>query len=135
VTVVDASVFVSGMLIGEERHSASRQWLEQQTQRGEEIVIPAHALAEIAGALSRRESPRAARLALDQLLGLPGLTVVEIDHDVASLSAELAASLRLRGADAVYVAVAVLTRKKLITWDHEVRSRAAAAVDVGFPET
>jgi predicted nucleic acid-binding protein len=59
---------------------------------------------------------------------------VEIDEGLGRLAAELAASLRLRGADAVYVAVASVTGERLVTWDREVVSRAARAVDAGFPE-
>lgn len=134
-TVVDASVFVSGFVAAEAQHETSRRWLQRQTERRDHVRVPVLALAEIAGALSRRTGVAgAARLALDWVGALPGLTLVEIDEDLGRLAAELAASLRLRGADAVYVAIASVLGDRLVTWDTEVVLRAAPAVDVGFPE-
>ena len=45
----------------------------------------------------------------------------EISH-----AAVLAAEKRLRGADAVYAATAAATGSPLVTWDAELRARAAA---------
>jgi len=44
-----------------------------------------------------------------------------------------AANLRLRGADALYVAVAARLGVPLVTFDQELASRAALAVDVITP--
>jgi predicted nucleic acid-binding protein len=64
---------------------------------------------------------------------LPGLRLLPIDHLLAQAAAALAGRLRLRGADAVYVATAASLRLPLITWDVEQRDRAAAVVDVRTP--
>ena len=49
------------------------------------------------------------------------------------MAAEVAADLRLRGADAVYVAAARLLRVPLVTWDREQQQRAGAVVVVQMP--
>ena len=62
------------------------------------------------------------------------LRVLPLGHDLARLSANLAAQFRLRGADSVYVALARSLNMPLVTWDREQRARAPAAVTVRTPE-
>jgi predicted nucleic acid-binding protein len=64
---------------------------------------------------------------------LPWLRAVEIDESLGLFAAQVAADYRLRGADALYVAVAVRLRMPLVTLDNEQASRAAAAVEVIRP--
>jgi predicted nucleic acid-binding protein len=56
-----------------------------------------------------------------------------VDESLAREAAELAARLRLRGADAVYVAVARKLDLPLVTWDAEQRERGGAAIVVRTP--
>ena len=63
----------------------------------------------------------------------PGLSLIAVDIELAQLSAELAASLRLKGADAAYVAAAVMRNAVLITLDDELRTRAATVVSSSEP--
>ena len=53
--------------------------------------------------------------------------------ELADLSAQIAAELRLRGADAVYVAVAVQRGVPLITFDDQQRNRASQRVQTATP--
>jgi predicted nucleic acid-binding protein len=57
VTVVDASVWVSTFISADVHHATSLQWVMQQTSQDSELVIPALALPEIAGAITRRLAP------------------------------------------------------------------------------
>lgn len=135
-TVVDANVFITGLLTGEARHHASVRWLARQSELEAPILIPSLALAEVAGALARRlSSPLFAVRAVQRIIHLPGLTVVSLDHDIGMQAAELAAILKLRGADATYVAVARVARQPLATWDQEMMARAAPVVEIVRPET
>ncbi len=59
---------------------------------------------------------------------MPGLTVHGLDAVAALRAATLASDLRLRAADAVYVATALAAGSVLITLDHEVVDRAASVV-------
>ena len=53
---------------------------------------------------------------------------------VARAAATLAGQLRVRGADAVYLAVAAALRLPLVTWDAEQRERAGGFIEVLVPE-
>lgn len=62
-----------------------------------------------------------------------GLRVAPLDRVVLYEATALAAELRLRGADAIYVAVAVREGLPLITWDRQVLGRAGTVVSVLSP--
>jgi len=132
--VVDASVVVSHLVPHDVHHAASRAWLTRQVAEGGLVVAPVLLLPEIAGAVARRTGvPRLAERAVEAVLRLPGLRLVPIDDVLARAAAKLAGRLRLRGADAVYIAAAVSLRLPLVTWDVEQRERAARVVDVLAP--
>ena len=65
---------------------------------------------------------------------MPGLRLVPVDEVLARMAARLAGRLRVRGADAVYIAAAAALRLPLVTWDIEQRDRAARLVEVLVPE-
>lgn len=128
--VVDASVWVSRLVPEDEFHERVKAWLANQRERGMEFVSPSLLLAEVGGAISRRTgSPELAGKAIRQLENLPGLRLVEMDHTLSREAADLAAELGLRGADAIYVAVAARLSLPLVTLDADQRSRAAKRVD------
>jgi predicted nucleic acid-binding protein len=56
-----------------------------------------------------------------------------VDDVLAGTAARFATQLRLRGADAVYIAAAARLRLPLVTWDLEQRDRAARLVEVLIP--
>ena len=59
---------------------------------------------------------------------------VPLDASLAVESMRLAAKLRLRGADAVYVALAATCREPLITLDAEMLERARDVTETLTPE-
>jgi len=132
--VVDASVLVSGFLPHDVHHDASRAWLSRHVAQGGLVMAPTLLFAELAGAVARRSgSPRLGRRAVDAILELPALRLITLDEALARAAADLAARLRLRGGDAVYIAAAALLRVPLVSWDTEQRQRAARVVDVVSP--
>jgi predicted nucleic acid-binding protein len=132
--VVDASVVVSRLVSHDTHHEVSRDWLARHVAEGGLIVAPALFLPEVAGAVARRTGePRLALDALHAVQRLPGLRLVPIDEALALEAARLAARFRIRGADAVYVAVASDLRLPLVTWDGEQRDRAERVVQVLAP--
>jgi predicted nucleic acid-binding protein len=134
--IVDASVVVSYLVPHEARHEATRRWLAGHVAGGGLLIAPALLLPEVAGAIGRRTGrPRLARRAIDALLRLPSLRLLALDETLARAAATVAARLRVRGADAVYIAAAAELRLPLVTWDLEQRERAAGVVDVVVPET
>src|SRR3989304_10535713 len=108
---VDASVWVSGLTLRDVYHQISRGWLAAQHAYSNYLAIPVICLAEVSGAISRvtgytDEGERA----IDQILARPNIRILPVDHLLGLEAAHLAAQLRLRGADAVYVALARAVR-------------------------
>ncbi len=133
-SVVDASVWVSALVSSDVHHAASRAWLEREDEAAGVLVAPALLLPEVASAVSRAtRSPLLGRRAIRSLLAVPALRVVPLDGALAELAARLAADHGLRGADAVYVAVAKQLSLPLVTWDREQARRAARVVHAGAP--
>jgi predicted nucleic acid-binding protein len=130
-TVVDASVWVSALSVKEVHHEASRRWLAEQPLG---LTIPALAIAEIAGALARAAASRQeGKSAAGLVLMTPGLRIVSVDRAVGEAAAEIASQYRLRGADAIYVAVARLLAVPLATLDREMQERAAPIIEIIRP--
>jgi predicted nucleic acid-binding protein len=99
------------------------------------VIAPSVLLPEIAGAVARRTGvPRLAHRAVEAVLGLPARRLIAVDETLARTAARLAARLRLRGTDAIYVAAAATLRLPLMTWDVEQRERAARIIEVQRPE-
>lgn len=134
-TVVDASVFVAVYHPQDLYHQASLTWLQTHTIAGRPLVIPTLALAELAGAISRRtgDSQRG-DLAVQELRALPRLYVLNIDEALGLHAASIAANLRLRGADAVYVAVADIHGIGVVSWDTEILERGGRLVTTSRPD-
>jgi predicted nucleic acid-binding protein len=126
--VVDASVWVSYLIPADVNHSISRRWLSRLIAE-QPLAAPVLILAEVGGAISRRTGrPDLGEKVIGRLLSLPGLRLVSINHELGIRTARLAAELRLRGADAAYVAVAAALNIPLVSWDAEQLDRAAAVV-------
>ncbi len=129
--VVDASLWVSALLPLEVHHEESRRRLAQYSADDDPLTVPTVVLPEVAGAISRRTGiPALGRQAAEAIVRVPGLRLVSLDAEMASEAARLAADYRLRGADAVYVAVAAVLNLPLLTWDQEMANRAAGVVRV-----
>ncbi len=132
--IVDASVWVSRFVPSDVYHAQSRQWLEEHLANGRRVLAPTLLLVVVAGAIGRRTTdPTIARRVVGSLRALPGLTWVGLPGEVRDHAAALAIDLRLRGADAVYVAIADRLRVPLVTWDAEQLSRASARVFTLMP--
>ena len=132
--VVDASVWVSRFWTRDPHHTEARSWVFRIMSSGGQIFGPSILLPEVAGPLCRRTGEVEMGLyAVRQLVSLPGLYLLDVDDQMARLSGELAAQLRLKGADAIYVAAAMLRDVPLITLDTEQRERASRVVTASTP--
>lgn len=97
--------------------------------------MPNLVLAEVAATISRtRRDPIRGRLTAQALAAFEHVQLIPLDDALAQEAAELAADRALRGADAVYVAVARRHGCALVSLDREQRERAAAVVRVLTPE-
>ncbi|MGH2587327.1 MAG: type II toxin-antitoxin system VapC family toxin [Dehalococcoidia bacterium] len=135
-SVIDASVWVSRFVPQDKFHASSRRWLATHVAAGGLLVSPVLLLAEVAGAVSRRTGdPRLAQRVLETLVRVPALRIVPVDAGLGRAAADLAADLALRGADALYVAVAQALGLPFITWDEDQRERAGRVVAAFSPGT
>ncbi|MEX0267665.1 type II toxin-antitoxin system VapC family toxin [Leptolyngbyaceae cyanobacterium UHCC 1019] len=131
---IDASVWVNSFDQREPGHNISRELLTLMATQALPIVLPTLVLAEVAGAIGRtRGNPTQAQTFAIALSNLPTVTLVSLDHALAQQTLRLAADYGLRGADAVYAAVAAQTNCTLITLDNEQLTRLTAVVHTQTP--
>lgn len=132
---VDASVFVNAFNPHEAGHAESLAVLTTIQERGDPVIVPTLLLPEIASAVARAsdDSDGALQYA-NATAGLPHLTLVPLSPALARQAAALAAMHRLRGADALYVAVARRYGTTLVSRDEEQRSRGSAVVTCQTPK-
>jgi len=132
--VVDASVLVARVRRSEAHHEEARAVLVMLAARRYAVHVPAIALPEVAAAVSRGAGqPRWAGQAVVDLLDLPGLHITAVDDRLGRIAAQVAAQNRIRGCDAVYVALAQELGTTLITLDREQRERTPATVTALTP--
>ncbi len=131
---VDASVFLNAFNPYEVGHEESHRLLAWLQKQSVPIIVPTLLLPEVAAAVSRgREDEKLAREFVAALSRLPHLILVPLDTTLAQQAADVAAQYRLRGSDAVYVAVALRFGSTLITLDREQRERVAVALTARYP--
>ncbi len=132
--VIDASVWVAALLVNDAHHDASAALLRALVQRKQQAVTPVLALPEIAGAIARRTGDNELAKAAVAFLGKQAwLEFVEIDELLARISTDIAIQQRLRGVDAVYVALASQRDGMLITLDREMLERSPTPVTAYIP--
>jgi predicted nucleic acid-binding protein len=134
VPVIDASVYVALVNADEQDHESSWVWLEQAVAAEDGIVAPAILLAEVAAALSRGVGdPALAHRVLRQLASSEVIELIPVTLATAEQAAVIAADHRIRGCDAIYVALADQLDTCLITLDRQQLERGAALVTVQAP--
>lgn len=132
---IDASVLVSAFTPSEKAHLPCKTLLRQVQQSETAIILPTLVIVEIAAAIGRGQSkPDLGYAFALEVTHLPNLTLVPLDEALAREAADIAAHHRLRGSDAVYVAVARRFGTTLVTLDDEQQRRAAAVVAVQRPK-
>ena len=132
---IDASVFVNAFNPHEEGHEASLEILSVLQERDDPVIVPTLLVPEIAAAIARATDDGGGALQYaTATAALPHLTLVSLTEALAQQAADLAARHRLRGADAVYVAVARRYSTTIVSRDDEQRTRAAALVTCQTPE-
>jgi len=132
---IDASVFVNAFNPHEHGHAASLQLLTAIQERADPVVVPVLVIPEIAAAVARASDDSAGALEYaDATAALPHVTLVTLTPATARQAAELAATYRLRAADAIYLAVAHRYGTTLVSRDREQRARGSAVVTCRTPE-
>lgn len=132
--VVDASVLVADVRPSEPHHQEAHAFLVRLTAEEQTLLLPTIALAEVAAAVSRGTGrPELARRLVAVLRRMPHIRLIPVDEPLADLAAELAAQHRIRGCDAVYVALARQHNAVLVTLDREQRERTPPFITVRAP--
>ena len=127
--VIDASVWVAAFLAHDVHHRDAAILLRRLIEEGVTVATPLLALSEVAGAIARQTDD--AKLAEKITIFLHAqlwIQFVPLTDDLAIEAAAAAARQRLRGADAVYVALAVQRTLTLVTLDREMLERTKKIV-------
>ncbi|MDP2821472.1 MAG: type II toxin-antitoxin system VapC family toxin [Sulfuritalea sp.] len=133
--IVDASVWVARFLDADRHHGVAMACITALLERESRLVIPVLAWPEVAGAIARRTgAAEDGHDAIDIIRALRWIESIPMDQSLAHEAAKIAGSRRLRGADAVYVALAAILRMPLITLDAEMLERARGVAEVFTPE-
>lgn len=123
--VIDASVWVAAFLAGDAHHRDAVELLRRLVEEGITAVTPLLALAEVAGAIARQTDDSVLAETITGFLQAQSwIQFVPLIDDLAGLAATVAAQQRLRGADAIYVALAAQRTLSLATLDREMRDRS-----------
>lgn len=133
-TVTDASLWVSRFLPDDAFHATSRAWLKNNVAAGRLLFAPTNLLAEVAGAVARRTGRTQLGYAIAQRIQeVPTLQLVAIGVELGDFAAEVASNYRLRGGDALYVAVAHQLSVPLVSWDRDQVTRVGGFVKAYLP--
>ncbi|MBO9369089.1 MAG: type II toxin-antitoxin system VapC family toxin [Chloroflexi bacterium] len=131
---IDASVFVNAFSPTERGSEQSWRFLAQIREAEIPVFVPTLMLVEVVASLARKQNNTTLAMEwMEEIQQLSFLTLIPLDDDLARESAVIAASHRLRGSDAVYVAVARRFGAALVTLDSEQAQRAAPLVPVRLP--
>ncbi|MFQ6101884.1 MAG: PIN domain-containing protein [Anaerolineae bacterium] len=131
---VDTSVHVSALNPAEAGSADSQAFLAQIQRQRVPLFSPTLLLVEVAAAVARAlgDAGRAVEL-METLRDWSNQVLVPLDEALADQAARLAAAARLRGADAVYAAVAQQYSTTLVTLDRQQLERLSPVVKTARP--
>jgi len=133
--VTDASVWVSWFVPQDVNHATTGPWMREISQTAVPVVDPGLLIVEVGEGIARRVDQMAARRAVQLMQQHPYLRLLTLDAQGVQRATDTAINLRLKGADAIYVAVAERLGAPLISWDNEQLTRATARIPVYTPAT
>jgi predicted nucleic acid-binding protein len=132
---IDTSVWINADSPTEANHASSRAFLDRVAAEKLQVIVPTLLRVEVAGTTARMtdDTPRAIAFS-DAISSLPFVRLVSLDMALSESALKLAANQRLRGADAVYAAVALEYGCKLVSLDNEHLKRLGSIAVVLTPE-
>ena len=132
--VLDASVLVALFSPSDSFHDRSVKLFEALQDQDEDILIPSLALAEVTAALFRRTGNyEFAHAALRTLKDASVIRIEDVTVELAARASRLVRYAPLRGADAIYLALAEVEDAILYTFDSEQRERGKNIVETREP--
>ena len=134
VYTIDASVHINALNANEAGSQDSQAFLARIERENLAMICPTLLITEIAAALIRAfDDYEKVMFFAIATRNLPNLTLIPLDGSLAVSAAELAAHHHLRGADAVYAAVAEQHHTTLVTNDRQQLERLAGVLPVMTP--
>lgn len=131
---IDASVWVNADSPTEPGSAVSAEFLKRIAAANTQVFVPTLLRVEVAAAIARGTKDSEVALAFaEKLSNLPFLRWIALDDALAARAALLAANHGLRGADAVYAAVAITHGCQLVSLDREHLIRLAPLMNVVVP--
>ena len=132
--VIDASVYVSLANEADRYHDRCFRWFESCLRKQQPLAGPELLLVEVAASIRRLTgSTKLAQRVLSELQGADLIELYPLTAARSEAAASLAASTAVRGADAVYLALARELEETLITLDRQQLERNEGVVDVARP--
>jgi predicted nucleic acid-binding protein len=132
---IDTNVFVASARFEEVHHAVSLLFLDQVQLGNWHVYCPSLVLPESAAALVRAtDDPLLANELVTLIVTFPNLYLESLTLELAQRAAQIAIAQHVRGADAVYLAVAEMSEAMLVTWDREIRDRGQAVVNTMTPQ-
>lgn len=124
--VIDTSVLLAGLL-PIDMHFSETQPLLARVRTGQLLLdVPAHFPAEVAGVLSRiGESEQLINDTIALIGSRHPFTIHPISVHLGLLAANIARVAKIRGSDAVFLALALALDVPLVTWDNQQRDRGS----------
>lgn len=124
--VIDASVWLSVVIPTDIHFAEATEWATWFESGSTRIAVPAHFVAEVAGVLSRTGINRQfVDETIDDIVSSERFILHDITVSLGLVAADVAKTGRVRGSDAVYLALAQSLGSPLLTWDRQQRERGA----------
>jgi predicted nucleic acid-binding protein len=134
VFTIDASVHINAYNSKEKGTEESRTFLEQVVSRPWPVYSPTILLVEVTSTAARVLNSTEKGIDLMHIVRyLPGQVWVPLDSQLALIAAAIGAQYRLRGADAIYAAVAQQNKTTLVTRDRQQMDRLSPILTVCRP--
>ncbi|CAN5628395.1 hypothetical protein BH23CHL4_BH23CHL4_03350 [soil metagenome] len=115
-------------------NQGSETWIASQLAKQQIFEIPSIFAVEVGGALRRRSgNAEGAKRAVSRIHKDPYFQITDLDRRFAVIAADTSVRFGLKGADAIYVALAQNCALPLVTWDNEQREHAGQIIDVMTP--
>lgn len=132
--VIDASVYIAVVNAHEESHERCMRWLQQAVAEELPLWAPSIMLAEVAAALTRGlQDPSKVMGAAALLRNSKVIRLQAVSVALAERAAQIASDQKIRGCDAVYVALAAQLDQPLVTLDRQQYVRGGKVVQVIEP--
>lgn len=132
--VVDASVYVAFANEADRFHEPAVRWLESCLDAQRPLAAPSLLVVEVAASIRRLTGDRRlAERVVSDLVETGWIELAPLTPERSRRAAKIAAGTGVRGADAVYVALAQELGATLVTVDRQQLTRASVVARVARP--